>query len=167
MICYRRRKKIGRIVNVWQIRNLFCLLFADGRNFQSKPKSHGSLFCKHSKPWKLFVILYSLHMSLMIMKVVNQIDTCCPYVRHETKYILTACLNHIWLNWSTANTNMNKTGVINDPLGQPSRWILKFCAGRTDGRTDNMCENSDHYRPGLWSASWINWQYFSHFFYKY
>ena len=35
------------------------------------------------------------------------------------------------------------------------RWILKFCAGRTDG-TDNMCENSDHYRPGLWSASWIN-----------
>ena len=27
--------------------------------------------------------------------------------------------------------------------------------GRTDGRTNNMCENSDHYRPGLWSASWI------------
>ena len=62
---------------------------------------------------------------------------------------------------------MHKTGVINDPLGQPTvpagsdcRWILKFCAGRTyrrtDGRTDNMCENSDHYRPGLWSASWIN-----------
>ena len=56
----------------------------------------------------------------------------------------------------------NKTGVINDPLGQPTvpagsdcRWILKFCAGRPAGRTDNMCENSDHYRPGLWSASWI------------
>ena len=27
-----------------------------------------------------------------------------------------------------------------------------FCAGRTD----NMCENSDNYRPGMWSASWIN-----------
>ena len=24
------------------------------------------------------------------------------------------------------------------------------------GRTDTLCENSDHYRPGLWSASWIN-----------
>ena len=22
-------------------------------------------------------------------------------------------------------------------------------------RTDNLCENSDHYGPGLWSASWI------------
>ena len=43
--------------------------------------------------------------------------------------------------------NFNKTGVINDPLGQPTvlagsdcRWILKFCAGRTyiqmDGQTD-------------------------------
>ena len=26
------------------------------------------------------------------------------------------------------------------------------------GRTDTMCENSDHYRPGLWSASWINFR---------
>ena len=50
----------------------------------------------------------------------------------------------------------NKTGVINDPLGQPKvpagsncRLILKFW----DGRTDTLCENSDHYRPGLWSAS--------------
>ena len=43
------------------------------------------------------------------------------------------------------------TGVINDPLGQPTvpvfAWFLNF---RTDGRTDgqNLCENSDHYRPG-------------------
>ena len=22
--------------------------------------------------------------------------------------------------------------------------------GRTDERTDNMCKNNDHYRPGLW-----------------
>ena len=66
---------------------------------------------------------------------------------------------------------MNKTGVINDPLGQPTvpavsdfRLILKFwdglMDGRTDGRTygltDTLCENSDHYRPGMWSASWIN-----------
>ena len=55
-----------------------------------------------------------------------------------------------------------KTGVINDPLGQPTvpavndfRSILKFCHGRTDGQTDNLCENSDHYWPRLWSASWI------------
>ena len=38
--------------------------------------------------------------------------------------------------------NLNKTGVINDPLDQPTvpagsdcRWILKFCAGRTYRRT--------------------------------
>ena len=37
---------------------------------------------------------------------------------------------------------INKTGVINDPLGQPTvpagsdcRWILKFCAGRPPGLT--------------------------------
>ena len=37
----------------------------------------------------------------------------------------------------------NKTGVINDPLGQPTVpagsnccWILKFCVGRTYVRTD-------------------------------
>ena len=57
--------------------------------------------------------------------------------------------------------------VINDPLGQPTvpagsdcRMIMKFWDGRTDGhtygRTDTLCENSDLYRPGLWSASWIN-----------
>ena len=57
---------------------------------------------------------------------------------------------------------MYKTGVINDPLGQPTvplgsdcRLILKFWDGRTDrrtdGLTDTLCENSDHYRPGLWS----------------
>ena len=40
------------------------------------------------------------------------------------------------------NIYMYKTGVINDPLGQPTvpagsecRWILKFCAGRTYIRT--------------------------------
>ena len=39
-------------------------------------------------------------------------------------------------------TIVNKTGVINDPLGQPTvpagsdcRWILKFCAGHMDGQT--------------------------------
>ena len=36
-------------------------------------------------------------------------------------------------------------------------WFWSFGTdGRTDGRTDTLCENSDHYRPGLWSASWIN-----------
>ena len=28
--------------------------------------------------------------------------------------------------------------------------------GRTEWRTDNLCENSDPYWPGLWSAVWIN-----------
>ena len=50
-------------------------------------------------------------------------------------------------------TKKNKTGVINDPLGQPtvpasSDFRLKFW----DRRTDNLCENSDHYLPGLWAG---------------
>ena len=52
-------------------------------------------------------------------------------------------------------SNFHKTGVINDPLGQPTdqagsdcHLILKFW----DGRTDNLCENCDHYQPGLWSG---------------
>ena len=61
-------------------------------------------------------------------------------------------------------TGKNKTGVFNDPLGQPTipagsdcRLILKFWDGRkyVRTRTDSLCENNDHYRPGLWSASWI------------
>ena len=58
----------------------------------------------------------------------------------------------------------NKTGVINDPLGQthtvsPVANIvfccfvlpdLKSADGRTDERTDNICENNDYYRPWLW-----------------
>ena len=46
------------------------------------------------------------------------------------------------LKHEVVNVNYYKTGAINDPLGQPTvpagsdcRWILKFCAGRTDGRT--------------------------------
>ena len=48
--------------------------------------------------------------------------------------------------------------------GSDCRLILKFwdvrtdirTDGQTDGRTDTLCENNDHYRPGLCSASWIN-----------
>ena len=41
------------------------------------------------------------------------------------------------------------------PAHSPGRqWLsLDF---EVLGRTDTLCENSDHYRPGLWSASWIN-----------
>ena len=52
---------------------------------------------------------------------------------------------------------INKVGVINDshvqpadPAGSDCRLSLKFWDG-------NLCENSDHYRPGLWPASWINY----------
>ena len=55
------------------------------------------------------------------------------------------------------------------PAHSPGRhWLLwggrtyVQTDGRTDvrtyGLTDTLCENSDHYRPGLWSASWINIQ---------
>ena len=59
--------------------------------------------------------------------------------------------------------NYNKTGVINDPLGQPTvlagsdcHLISNFWDRRMYVRTDTTCENSDHHRPGLRSASWIN-----------
>ena len=62
------------------------------------------------------------------------------------------------------NNNNDNTGVINDPLGQPTvpQWfsfqfqVLGRTERKTYGRTDNMCEHSDHYWPELWSASWIN-----------
>ena len=39
-------------------------------------------------------------------------------------------------------------------------WFWSFGTdGRTEGRTDNLCENSDRYRPGMWSASWINYRW--------
>ena len=67
----------------------------------------------------------------------------------------------------TRKTNMNKTCVIHDPLGQCHSLASSHCFhlkfvwfsdilkkyGRTDG---NMYKYSDHCRPGLWSASWIN-----------
>ena len=47
--------------------------------------------------------------------------------------------------------------MIHSPQSRPAvivPWIWSF---GTDRRTDTLCENSDHYLPGLWSASWINW----------
>ena len=48
------------------------------------------------------------------------------------------------------------TGVIYDPLCQPKVlagidycFILINWDGQTGGRMDNLCENSDHYRPSL------------------
>ena len=53
-------------------------------------------------------------------------------------------------NSSFLKHNIHKTGVINDPLGQPSvpadsdcRLILKFCDGRPDRLTVTLCENSE------------------------
>ena len=56
------------------------------------------------------------------------------------------------------NNLFNKTGVINDLLGQThslassEHCFLLFCFSRFEkwGRTDNMCENNDPYRPWLW-----------------
>ena len=57
---------------------------------------------------------------------------------------------------------INKTGVINDSYSQPTvpagsdfHSMLKFW----NGRTDNLCENSDYYLPGLLSATWIKIMY--------
>ena len=41
------------------------------------------------------------------------------------------------------------------PQSRPAVIVAGFWNFVPDGRTDNMCENSDHYRPELWSASWI------------
>ena len=66
------------------------------------------------------------------------------------------------MGFKTGNIKKYKKRVINDPPGQPTvlagsdyHVILNFC----DGWTDNLCENSDHYRPGLVSAQWIKRQF--------
>ena len=52
--------------------------------------------------------------------------------------------------------NSNKTGVSNDPLGQNHShasnghcFVLLYSEKwkRTDGRTDDRCENNDPYQP--------------------
>ena len=77
---------------------------------------------------------------------------------HEVEFWSTA----VWLK----NLKKHKTGVINDPLGQPTvpagsdcRLILKFWNGRTDGWSDTLCEKKN-YRLELWSASWIKKRFF-------
>ena len=61
------------------------------------------------------------------------------YSQHFAKYKIQQDRSH---QWSTR------------PDHSPSwQWFWSF---GTDGWTDTQCENSDHYRPGLWSASWIN-----------
>ena len=61
--------------------------------------------------------------------------------------------------------NNNKTGAINDPLGRPIVTpvanIVFYCLvfldlKSGDGRTDNMWENNDPYRPWLWVGSITN-----------
>ena len=63
--------------------------------------------------------------------------------------------------FSISQNKINKTCVINDPLGQThsptssdhffNRRLFCFIWKSGEGRTDqNMCENNDHYRPGLW-----------------
>ena len=39
---------------------------------------------------------------------------------------------------------------------RPAVIVAWFRSFGTDGWTDNLCENSNHFWPGLWSASWIN-----------
>ena len=71
--------------------------------------------------------------------------------RVETKQFL--------FSGNSLESKNNKTaGVINDPLGQThslassENCFLLFCFVRCEkwGRTDNMCENNDPYRPWLW-----------------
>ena len=83
----------------------------------------------------------------------------------DKKKIVSKNTQHQKPSWARQNGEvkyfeniLNKTGVINDPLGQPTVlagskdffWSILKCV---DGRTGNMCEHSDHYRPELWSAS--------------
>ena len=57
-----------------------------------------------------------------------------------------------------ANTLLNHSKlkvlpkIFNDPFGQPT---VSYGFDFPLRRTDNLCEDSDHYRPWLWSASWI------------
>ena len=41
------------------------------------------------------------------------------------------------------------------PQSRPAVIVAWFWSFGTDGRSDTLCENSDHYRQGHWSSSWI------------
>ena len=57
-----------------------------------------------------------------------------------------------------------KTGVMNDPLGQPTVSVcndISLILTFWEGRTDSLCKNSDHFCPvGRKLLSWINKQHF-------
>ena len=88
---------------------------------------------------------------------------------HFCQSTLPLCIQHfqITIVYVTFLLRVNKSFFYNkcthDPLGQPTvkagsecRLIFKFW----DGRTDTLGEKSDHFRPGLWTGSWINKYYF-------
>ena len=61
-------------------------------------------------------------------------------------------LLNIWSDSKNQKYRQHKTGVVNDPLGQSTaRPAVKIYVVSFDfeklGRTDDTCENSDHYRP--------------------
>ena len=82
----------------------------------------------------------------------NIADNCVRHAPRSTCYTLV-------LGEQTAQVIYDKTGVINDPLGQTHNlassehcFLLFFALldlKSREGRTD-MCKNSDHYRPWLW-----------------
>ena len=108
--------------------------------------------------WKIFNFLQFSPCS-----VLSSFKMMAVWVRRQN-----SCKSRKWINALTYDTwyiplrlkvKLNKTGVINEPLGQTTvsagtdcRLILTFW----DRWTDSLCEISDHNRPGLWSASWIN-----------
>ena len=62
-----------------------------------------------------------------------------------------------WKARDVINTRQGSSMIHSaSPQSRPAAIVAWFWSFGTDGRTETLCENSDHYGPGLWSASWIN-----------
>ena len=42
------------------------------------------------------------------------------------------------------------------PQSRPAMIVALVSSFGTYGQTDNLCENTDHYQPELFAATWIN-----------
>ena len=58
-------------------------------------------------------------------------------------------------NSSASICNQKESSIIHSPNPQFQLAVIFPWRFGTEGRTDSLCEKSDHYWAGLWSVSWI------------
>ena len=96
---------------------------------------------------------FSSFLSSLFMLLTN-----CGFIKNQGLIKLCRNATTLLIGQSEKNQQKDHKGVINDPLGQThshassEHCFQLFCFFRFEkwGRTDNMCDNNDPYRPWLW-----------------